>query len=572
MTVEFKFQQNEQARLDRLFNKLAKKNMRRHIVEDMIQVEKAKKFANEEARKYKQEHSEVAKKSKLRRKYEQSKLKLKVDDFVYFTQMHLYSLKSVYLHIKLSILDVVEYIKERKKIFLPASIALGAIIILLASYNYAFGCEIILNGQDLGIVDNASVFYSALDNVDKNLKTWYSRDTLYFEQSLSIRNVFIKDRSRLVSQDECEEKIYGCDIELFCMGGVVLIDGQEAVKLASLDEAQEAIDESVNYFLYGSTDGSETLELKDYTMNQQLTAEERIIALGSEETITDAVAILTNTASDSIKANAVANASAADSTFDSITSDAHSAHGLKSALAFRSENFSYGTDSNAPLLSISTVKEVKYKVAVPFSVSYVDDSNAYRGVETLLSTGVEGVKEVHSVITYVNGQKVGEEVLDESVISEPVAQVVGRGTMSLPSVAYSTGTFIMPASGMISAFDKSGSHSGGRAIDIATSTGSPIYASDSGVVSLAGWTSGGYGNCVIVDHAGGFQTRYAHMSFISVSVGQTVSQGEYLGGVGSTGNSTGPHLHFEIIYNGVQQYLGNYFSNLYEGATVSAFQ
>ena len=181
------------------------------------------------------------------------------------------------------------------------------------------------------------------------------------------------------------------------------------------------------------------------------------------------------------------------------------------------------------------------------------------------------MKEVHSVISYVNGQKVGEEILSETVISEPVAQVIGQGTMSIPA-AYSTGTFIMPATGMISAFDKPGSHAGGYAVDIAASTGSPVYASDSGVVSMAGWTSGGYGNCILIDHAGGFQTRYAHLNSISVSVGQTVSQGEYIAGIGSTGYSTRPHLHFEIIYNGSQQYLGYYFQNMYDGAYVNAFQ
>lgn len=571
MSVNFKLQQNEEARLDRLFNKLAKKNMRRHIVEDMIQVEKAKKAAQAEARKYKQEHSSVTKRSKLSRKYEESKLKIKADDFIYRMQTRLYSVKSIYLHIKLSVLEAVKFVKDRKKLFFGTALTAAAVLVGVLVYNYAFGCEIILNGKELGVVDNAGVFYSQLDNVDKNLKTWYSRDTLYFEQSLSIRNVFIKDRSKLVSKDECEEKIYGCELQLFCTGGVVLIDGQEAVKLSSVDEAQEAIDEAVNYFLYGSTDGSETIELKEYSMNQQLTAEERIIALGSEESIPDAVAILTNTADDTVKENARATAAEAAGTFETLTSKEYGAHGLKSALAFRSENFSAAADTNAPLLSISTVKEVKYKADIPYTVTYTEDPNAYRGVETELSAGVNGVKEVHSVISYVNGQKVGEEILSETVISEPVAQVIGQGTMSIPA-AYSTGTFIMPATGMISAFDKPGSHAGGYAVDIAASTGSPVYASDSGVVSMAGWTSGGYGNCILIDHAGGFQTRYAHLNSISVSVGQTVSQGEYIAGIGSTGYSTGPHLHFEIIYNGSQQYLGYYFQNMYDGAYVNAFQ
>ena len=86
-------------------------------------------------------------------------------------------------------------------------------------------------------------------------------------------------------------------------------------------------------------------------------------------------------------------------------------------------------------------------------------------------------------------------------------------------------------------------------VDIGASYGSPIYAANGGTVTLAGWNSG-YGNCVIIDHGGGKATLYGHMSSIGVSTGQSVSKGQQIGKVGSTGNSTGPHLHFEILING----------------------
>ena len=86
-------------------------------------------------------------------------------------------------------------------------------------------------------------------------------------------------------------------------------------------------------------------------------------------------------------------------------------------------------------------------------------------------------------------------------------------------------------------------------VDIGASYGSAILASNGGTVTLAGWNSG-YGNCVVIDHGGGKATLYGHMSSIGVSKGQTVSKGQQIGRVGSTGNSTGPHLHFEILING----------------------
>ncbi len=86
-------------------------------------------------------------------------------------------------------------------------------------------------------------------------------------------------------------------------------------------------------------------------------------------------------------------------------------------------------------------------------------------------------------------------------------------------------------------------------VDIGAAYGTAILAANGGTVTLAGWNSG-YGNCVVIDHGGGKATLYAHMSSIGVSKGQAVSKGQQIGRVGSTGNSTGPHLHFEILING----------------------
>ena len=114
--------------------------------------------------------------------------------------------------------------------------------------------------------------------------------------------------------------------------------------------------------------------------------------------------------------------------------------------------------------------------------------------------------------------------------------------------AYGTGTFIWPsANHSISGNDY---WSGHLAIDIAAYTSDPIYASDSGVVVYAGGISGGYGNMVMIDHGNGYQTLYAHLSSITTRCSASVYQGQVIGLAGSTGNSTGPHLHFEMRYYG----------------------
>jgi murein DD-endopeptidase MepM/ murein hydrolase activator NlpD len=122
-------------------------------------------------------------------------------------------------------------------------------------------------------------------------------------------------------------------------------------------------------------------------------------------------------------------------------------------------------------------------------------------------------------------------------------------TGPIPNGARGTGAFIWPVLGRLT----QGYWWGHRAIDIGAPTGSAVLAADGGFVSFVGWTDIGYGYLIILDHANGYSTYYAHLNQMYVMVGQQVERGQVIGAVGSTGNSTGPHLHLEIRYNGVEQ-------------------
>jgi murein DD-endopeptidase MepM/ murein hydrolase activator NlpD len=123
--------------------------------------------------------------------------------------------------------------------------------------------------------------------------------------------------------------------------------------------------------------------------------------------------------------------------------------------------------------------------------------------------------------------------------------------------AFGDGSFGWPLDGAVLIGNDyiPGVHQG---IDLGSTSSVGIVAADSGLVVYAGWANGGYGNTVMIDHGNGFQTLYAHMSAILVSCGSSVGQGSGIGVVGSTGNSTGPHLHFEIRYMGMNDNPHNY--------------
>jgi hypothetical protein len=128
------------------------------------------------------------------------------------------------------------------------------------------------------------------------------------------------------------------------------------------------------------------------------------------------------------------------------------------------------------------------------------------------------------------------------------ARVLGPGACdAISGGAVGYGTFIWPSNNHhLSGFDyaPNANHWG---IDIAGNEGEGVYATDAGVVVYAGWNNYGYGNMILVDHGGGFQSLYAHLSGYNVGCGQSVGQGDVIGAIGNTGRSSGSHLHFEIM-------------------------
>ncbi|MGL6173012.1 MAG: peptidoglycan DD-metalloendopeptidase family protein [Cellulosilyticaceae bacterium] len=226
-----------------------------------------------------------------------------------------------------------------------------------------------------------------------------------------------------------------------------------------------------------------------------------------------------------------------------------------------------------PILSISTVEQAIFKELIPVEIEYVEFSDLYKDETKVYQEGHDGYKEITVNVHKINGKEVSRDLISEKVLKEPKIRVMAYGTKEKPkpkptqnnnnsnssssnkgnsSVKPSnSGQFMHPLNGAGRISSQYGSRWGSyhRGIDIAAPAGTPVYASASGTVVYSGYNNGGYGKMIIIDHGNGYKTYYAHNSSLYVQVGQKVSKGQNIAGVGSTGNSTGNHVHFELRKN-----------------------
>ena len=204
-----------------------------------------------------------------------------------------------------------------------------------------------------------------------------------------------------------------------------------------------------------------------------------------------------------------------------------------------------------PELSVVREEQIYYEESYEADVIYVDNDSWYTTQTKTLQEPVAGFHKVVAKVTYRNDEMIEKEEIKEEVVVEAVPKIVERGTIVPP-------TYIKPLSGgrLSSTFGRrkaptKGASTYHKGVDWATPTGTTVVASSGGTVAKAGWGSG-YGYVVYINHPDGRQTRYAHLSKVLVSVGQTVEQGQKIALSGNTGISSGPHVHFEILINGTQ--------------------
>lgn len=448
-------------------------------------------------------------------------------------------------------------------------IAAGALVLAVFSttagvYKTVQGYRVFFNGTEVGMVRQREDFMQGLELIQQGLSNEYGMDVV-FQNEITFERAFLDKDVLLETPAESAQAIRETSMDLTVEGAMIVIEGEDVVALSSREEAEKTLESVIASF---AQLGDNEVIVSDPVIQQNYEIVDRLVPFTAVRNMADAATYIMQ-GTDEIVEYQVQKG---DTSWNIAVNRGININTLASANPDKNiENLHPGDvlklTEEKPYLNVEVVKQSIYSEKIPFGTTYQNDGNLYVGKTQEISAGVYGVKEVTALITYQNGVQVAKQITSENVIKQPVNQVMAKGTKPLPP-AQGTGRFRMPTSGRVSVINKAGAHAGGRAVDIANSTGTPIYASDSGRVTKASWYSG-YGYAVIIDHGNGYSTLYGHLSSMSVSVGQNVTAGQRIASMGSTGNSTGSHLHFEIRINGARQVITRYFTNLRVGGYVS---
>ena len=441
---------------------------------------------------------------------------------------------------------VCEKFKENRKLICKViggvivSLSLATFVFLKINNSYiAYSVEV--DDSILAVVRDEDNFINALEEVKKEALSLYGQEAV-----LDKEPVFIKTKAKKEKITQYEEMIKNIksqfDIKL--KAAVIKVDGEELIVVKDDKTAFRILDSIKDFFIgekeseYDCIDFVEKVEVVETAVDfSDIMDEEealRLITIGTDEEKIHEIEKGENTWTIALKYGLK---------MDDI---------MKANPGIDSERLQIGQKISLivpkPLISVKTKEYIEFVEGIPFETEYEQTDVLYKGDKKIIVHGEEGKREIKGYAVKENGVEVDREIIEEKILSEPKTRVVAEGTKARPATM-ATGFFVKPTRGRLTSsfgMRRGRRHTG---IDIAASRGTPIYAADAGRVSFSG-RKGTYGNLIIIDHENGYQTYYAHNNRNLVKRGQRVYKGQKIAEMGSTGRSTGVHLHFEVRKNG----------------------
>lgn len=370
-----------------------------------------------------------------------------------------------------------------------------------------------LNGEDLGLVKNEKIIEDAIDRANKAIQE--NNPNVYYKPNFSATKTYGAYKSLLSEKDLADLIMEKSD--LYTNAWIVTIDGESVAALYDRDEVLDAISSFKQSFVGES---KRIIKSIDFMSNVSINFGEIDTSLLMDQN--EFYEFLTSSISET------------------------------KVFHYKADNLSAYKDyedlyvkRDPKSFDVFIKDQVEEKISLPASTIFIYDETLNMGETFVEREGEDGVLLRKSENEYINNNIIKSNVLNEKLISYPTSTIVHVGDRALTlKPEFQMPTFGVITSGYGPRFD--GFH---RGIDIAGPFGSDIKAAAPGKVTFAGYM-GSYGYVVFVEHTNGYETRYAHMLRINAYKGQSVNTGDVLGEMGSSGNSTGAHCHFEILKDG----------------------
>ncbi|MCL2546074.1 MAG: peptidoglycan DD-metalloendopeptidase family protein [Oscillospiraceae bacterium] len=406
---------------------------------------------------------------------------------------------------------------------------------------FDFGIAVDFNGEQIGFVANQQVFDNAVSNVNQQVSRMLGEP---FRMELDVAYHYSLVDSRQMLEQRDIERILFSSVEGLDTGYILTIDGTQV----GVSDSREKLDTLIEEYKESHVEYGVAVEIaSDIEISRNWVSVDTF--MGKDELYEVLHRPLRGTVESTVnEGDTIASFAAAYGMTPDILKS------LNPETLNGEDVVPAGTrlivNPALPLVSMATTTTVEVEESIPFERETVNNANMFQGERRVSQQGSYGTRMATFDVRVVDGFEQSRTLVSETITREPVTEITQVGTRARPATV-ARGNFVRPLRGnfrVTSHFGwrRSGFHHG---VDWGAPFGTPIHAADGGRVAFAG-RRGNLGLVVEIDHGSGVRTVYAHASSIQVSVGQQVFQGQQIARVGSTGRSTGNHLHFEIRFNG----------------------
>ncbi|MGI5878140.1 MAG: peptidoglycan DD-metalloendopeptidase family protein [Christensenellales bacterium] len=420
---------------------------------------------------------------------------------------------------------------------------------------YAQGWMVLLNDRPLGVVSDRNAAEALVESILNESAALYGME-VNDDVGVSYELVLVEAQYLCPAEDLMGPLVHNIEVMVNAIG--IYVNNRRAVTVASRQAAAQVLRGVLAPYLTGAPEGKVWQEVG---FVEKITVRPELVSPSSVLTVDDALHTLTMGTGIQDNWYTVQEGDSLARIAKAFGIEVEDLRKMNPSVA-DTDVIRPGDRLNVALprswINVRFVETLSGEETLPYETTTVKDDSMYVSQRKVSQKGVDGRRFVVSQVRYVNGVEADRVIIMESVLEEPVDEIVREGTRKMPAIReqalrgllplpLKTGSYVISSRfGMRTLNGKTRMHKG---LDMAAPTGTPIYASASGTVVYAGLASG-YGRVVYIDHGHGVQTRYGHCSELKVKKGDTVKRGERIALVGNTGVSTGPHCHFEVRVDG----------------------